>query len=202
MRSSLLLLALVSTLGMPYSVLLPAVARGTLHGDSHTLGFLMTAAGLGALYASVYSAYGVYTLVPPSLAFVLLMLVSGLGFVVSARANVALLAVLSILAAYLNPFIIGGPGSPLVLPVYLLALLAVGLALSAWRGQPFRVLRPLVWWGTVLLGTFWTLTAGLDEPDIALGFVAVFWAAVHVELGLSARASKRICCWSLRKRWA
>ena len=55
-RSSLLLLALVSTLGMPYSVLLPAVARGTLHGDSHTLGFLMTAAGIGALGGAFYLA--------------------------------------------------------------------------------------------------------------------------------------------------
>jgi uncharacterized membrane protein len=152
----------------------------------------ISAAGLGALYASGYSAYGVYGLVPPSLAFVLLMLVSGLGFVVSARADVALLAVLSIVAAYLNPFVVGGPGSPLVLPVYLLAVLAVGLTLSAWRPRPFRVLRPLVWWGSVLLGSFWTLTAGVDEPDLALGFIAVFWAAVHAELGLSARASGRV----------
>ena len=55
-RSALILLALVSTLGMPYSVLLPAVARGTLNGDSHTLGFLMTAAGIGALGGAFYLA--------------------------------------------------------------------------------------------------------------------------------------------------
>ena len=48
-RSALLLLALVSTMGMPYTVLMPAIATNVLHGDSHTLGFLMTAAGLGAL---------------------------------------------------------------------------------------------------------------------------------------------------------
>jgi len=55
-RSALLLLALVSTMGMPYTVLMPAVARNVLHGDSHTLGFLMTAAGLGALGGAVYLA--------------------------------------------------------------------------------------------------------------------------------------------------
>ncbi|HUQ81848.1 MAG TPA: MFS transporter [Gemmatimonadaceae bacterium] len=55
-RSALLLLALVSTMGMPYSVLMPAIARNTLHGDSHTLGFLMTASGVGALAGALYLA--------------------------------------------------------------------------------------------------------------------------------------------------
>jgi MFS family permease len=55
-RSALLLLALVSTMGMPYTVLMPAIARNVLHGDSHTLGFLMTASGLGALAGAFYLA--------------------------------------------------------------------------------------------------------------------------------------------------
>jgi MFS family permease len=55
-RSALLLLALVSTMGMPYTVLMPAIARNVLGGDSHTLGFLMTASGLGALAGALYLA--------------------------------------------------------------------------------------------------------------------------------------------------
>jgi MFS family permease len=55
-RSVLLLLALVATMGMPYTVLMPAVARQVLHGDSHTLGFLMTASGMGALAGALYLA--------------------------------------------------------------------------------------------------------------------------------------------------
>lgn len=55
-RSALLLLALVSTMGMPYSVLMPAIATKVLHGGSHTLGFLMTATGLGALAGAFYLA--------------------------------------------------------------------------------------------------------------------------------------------------
>jgi predicted MFS family arabinose efflux permease len=55
-RSALLLLSLVSIMGMPYSVLMPAVARNVLHGDSHTLGFLMTSTGLGALGGAFYLA--------------------------------------------------------------------------------------------------------------------------------------------------
>ena len=55
-RTALILLALVSTMGMPYSVLMPAIASQVLHGGAHTLGFLMTASGLGALAGALYLA--------------------------------------------------------------------------------------------------------------------------------------------------
>ncbi|MGN6391256.1 MAG: MFS transporter [Gemmatimonadales bacterium] len=54
--TALLLLAIVSTMGMPYTVLMPAVAAKLLHGGPHTLGLLMTAAGVGALFGAIYLA--------------------------------------------------------------------------------------------------------------------------------------------------
>lgn len=51
-RSLLLLLALVSLVGMPYTVLMPIFAGSVLHGGPHTLGFLMAAAGVGALVST------------------------------------------------------------------------------------------------------------------------------------------------------
>jgi MFS family permease len=51
-RSILLLLGLVSLMGMPYTVLMPIFAAKILHGGPHTLGFLMGAAGVGALTAA------------------------------------------------------------------------------------------------------------------------------------------------------
>lgn len=48
-RSILLLLALASLVGMPYTVLMPVFAVKVLGGGPHTLGFLMAATGLGAL---------------------------------------------------------------------------------------------------------------------------------------------------------
>jgi MFS family permease len=56
LRYIILLLALVSLVGMPYSVLMPVFAVKILHGGPHTLGFLMAAAGTGALSASIYLA--------------------------------------------------------------------------------------------------------------------------------------------------
>lgn len=52
-RTILLLFALVSLMGMPYMVLMPVFAGGVLHGGPHTLGFLMGAAGAGALVSAL-----------------------------------------------------------------------------------------------------------------------------------------------------
>lgn len=49
MRAILLLLALTSIMGIPFIVLMPAFARDILHGGAHTLGFLMSSLGAGAL---------------------------------------------------------------------------------------------------------------------------------------------------------
>lgn len=51
--SILLLLALVSLVGMPYTTLMPIFAGRILHGGAHTLGFLMAATGVGALIGAV-----------------------------------------------------------------------------------------------------------------------------------------------------
>lgn len=48
-RNIILLLALISLVGVPYSVLMPIFAGRILGGGPHTLGFLMTATGVGAL---------------------------------------------------------------------------------------------------------------------------------------------------------
>ena len=48
-RTILLLFAIVSLMGWPFTVLMPIFAAQVLHGDAHTLGFLMGATGVGAL---------------------------------------------------------------------------------------------------------------------------------------------------------
>jgi len=55
-RSALLLVALVSMAGTPYTVLMPAIAAQVLHGGPNTLGILMTSVGVGALSGALYLA--------------------------------------------------------------------------------------------------------------------------------------------------
>ncbi len=55
-RTVLLLFAILSLMGWPYTVLLPVFAGQVLHGGPHTLGFLTGASGVGALFAAVQLA--------------------------------------------------------------------------------------------------------------------------------------------------
>jgi predicted MFS family arabinose efflux permease len=55
-RNVLLLLALVSLVGMPYTVLMPIFASKVLHGGPNTLGLLMAASGVGALIGAMFLA--------------------------------------------------------------------------------------------------------------------------------------------------
>lgn len=54
--SILLLLALVSFMGMPYTVLMPIFAEQILQGGPQALGFLMGATGVGALVGAMFLA--------------------------------------------------------------------------------------------------------------------------------------------------
>lgn len=51
--SILMLLAVVSLVGMPYTALMPIFAGTILHGGPNTLGFLMASSGVGALIGAV-----------------------------------------------------------------------------------------------------------------------------------------------------
>jgi MFS family permease len=53
-RAILLMAAIVSLMGMQYVSLIPIFAEQILRGDAQTLGFLMAASGIGALFGSVY----------------------------------------------------------------------------------------------------------------------------------------------------
>jgi MFS family permease len=101
-RNMLLLLALVSLIGMPYTILMPVFATEILGGGPYTLGWLMAASGVGALIGALFlaarkSVLGLGKFIPAmagafgagliafsfsrSLWFsLLLMVVTGLGF--------------------------------------------------------------------------------------------------------------------------
>jgi MFS family permease len=55
-RDVLLLVGLVALFGVPFSVLMPVIAVEVLGGDARTLGFLMSATGLGALSGALFLA--------------------------------------------------------------------------------------------------------------------------------------------------
>jgi len=112
-RNMLLLLALVSLVGMPYTVLMPIFADEILGGGPYTLGWLMAASGVGALMGALFLAarktvLGLGKFIPAMagafgaglIAFsfsralwlsLLLMVVTGLGFMVQMAVSNTLL---------------------------------------------------------------------------------------------------------------
>ena len=115
-RAILMLLALLGLAGIPYRVLMPMIASQTLHGDAHTLGFLMGAMGVGALFGALYlasrtSVLGLGRLIPYAATTfgigligvglsrwyplsLLLMVVTGFGFMVHLAASNTLIQTL------------------------------------------------------------------------------------------------------------
>ncbi len=79
----LLLTVVFSLMVMPYSSLMPIFVTETLHGDAHTLGFLLASSGIGALIGGIYmlsrkSVVGLEFLIAFS------PIVSGLGLILLA----------------------------------------------------------------------------------------------------------------------
>jgi len=71
LRTALVFFGMISFIGVPYTVLMPVFAAKILHGGPHTLGFLMGAAGVGAIIAALsmaarHSVKGLYTVIPVS----------------------------------------------------------------------------------------------------------------------------------------
>ena len=68
-RTVLALFAIISFMGVPYTVLMPIFATKILHGGPHTLGFLMGAVGVGSIGAALSlaarkSVRGLYRVIP------------------------------------------------------------------------------------------------------------------------------------------
>ncbi len=55
-RTLITMLAILSLIGLPYTVLMPAYAKEILNGGSDTLGYLMSGLGAGALAGAIFMA--------------------------------------------------------------------------------------------------------------------------------------------------
>lgn len=140
------------------------------------------------MYAVGLAAFRWYHLITATQAFVLLVLASLLGVFVALRSKLAFVGVLAIVGAYLAPILLStGQLSPVAMPLYMLALLSLGLALSAVRPVPFRALRYVVLLGTIALGSGWVYATSRAYPYHVLAFLALAWGAMHAELVLGSR---------------
>lgn len=147
-----------------------------------------SAAGIATMYASIYAASRMYNLFGPEVAFGLLALVSVCGVLLGALSNRILLALLSLVGAFLVPVLLAtSEPSRVILPGYLLFLLTMGLVLSGWKGGHYSHARRLAWWGTGIIGTLWLGTTHDQSPASCLVFISLAWLMTIIELAVSSR---------------
>jgi MFS family permease len=116
-RALIFLVAVVSLMGVPFTVLMPVFATDVLGGGANTLGFLMAASGVGALAGALYLASR------PS--------VRGLGYVI--------LASVALFGASLIGF-----GLSRWAPLSMVALLGAGLGMMVQMASSNTILQTIV----------------------------------------------------------
>ncbi len=147
-----------------------------------------SAAGISTMYAAIYAASRMYDLISTELTFALLAIVSIVGVLLGALSNRVLLALLSLIGAFAVPVLLStGEPSSVILPGYLLFLLAMGLVLSGWKGGHYSHARRLAWWGTGFIGSLWLGTMYDQSPVSSLVFITLVWLMTIIELAASSR---------------
>lgn len=167
LRTPLALLAVVGTLALNFTVILPLLARNTFHGDASTYGMLFAVLGVGSLAGALFTA----SRREPSIR----LMIGALGF--------------------FGLFMLGAAAAP-TLPLEIAALIPMGVAaltfqtttnsLIQLRAEPALRGRVMALYSVVFLGTApigapivgWVAQQFGPRVGLALGGTAVLGAAV------------------------
>jgi uncharacterized membrane protein len=148
----------------------------------------VSAAGIAIIFGSILAAAQLYELVTIPVAFILLTLTTITGVGLGALSSRVLLAGLSLMGAFAVPLVLAtGEPSHVVMPVYLISLLALGLVLAGWKGLKYSPIRRIAWWGTALLGSLWVFSVRESAPVNALILIGTVWGMTFCELIASSR---------------
>lgn len=155
---AILVVGLVSTFGMNFTVLVPALTQDVLHSDAAGYGFLMAASGLGSLVAAFAVAFSSGTR----------PMVMAVGALVLGLAEVAL-------------------GASRLFPVSLLAMVAVGVGgilMSAIANTTLQLAVPDALRGRVM-SVYTTVFAGTTPIGGLLmgGIASTFGVAISLAIG-------------------
>lgn len=139
----------------------------------------LTAAGIFAIYASVFAAHGLYGLLGPATAFVALGLVSYAALGLALRQG-WFVALMGLAGGYLMPALIDSPqAQALPLFLYLLMLSAGCLAVMVWRHWWWFAALTLLgalFWPVAWLASNWSMADQGVLGGYGLGLAALFGA--------------------------
>jgi uncharacterized membrane protein len=140
-----------------------------------TYGQIVSGAGLGILYLSLYAAFNVYDILSRPVAFLGMVIVTAIGVFLATRHNAPSLACFAQLGGFITPLLLSsGQNSPHTLFIYL-AILNIGILVIA-RWKLWRFLNFTSLFGTALIYFLWFLkyyTPG--QLAIAEGYASLFF---------------------------
>lgn len=125
-----------------------------LRHKNETYALLLQGAGIGILYLDIFAAFSMYKLIAPTLAFVLLFVVSMLSAALAVLQDSKSLAVLGFSGGFLAPVLASSGSNNHVSLFSYYAVLNVAIVAIAW----FKAWRPLNLLGfafTFVIGTVW-----------------------------------------------
>jgi uncharacterized membrane protein len=142
--------------------------------------YSLKAVGIGILYLSLYAAFQVYSLIPSSVAFVMMFAVTAATAVMAWTQDAEILAAFALIGGFTTPLLLStGQNREMALFAYV-AILDVG-ALALVILKPWRRLLVLSYVGTLLLYVGW-YASFYDNTQLrlTLGFATLFFAIFAV----------------------
>ena len=160
-------------LGLASGIVLVLVSERRFADNYRVTANAMDAAGVAILYATLFAGHDLWGLIPQSLTFALMVVVTVLAVYLSARRDSAFIALLGLLGGFSTPVLLTSGEEPISLFGYLLVLNA-GIAWIAYKKKwPFLSVLSLVF--TTVYQWFWVVQF-LDGPQVpvAMGIFLVF----------------------------
>ena len=144
--------------------------------DYKAFSYSLKAVGIGTLYLSLWAAFHLYSLIPSSVAFAMMLVVTAATSVMALSQDAQILAAFALVGGFSTPILLStGENREVALFTYVAILDIATLVLVAFR--PWRRLLVMSYVGTLILylGWYWTFYNG-GPLELTLAYASLFFA--------------------------
>jgi uncharacterized membrane protein len=144
--------------------------------DYKAFSYSLKAVGIGTLYLSLWAAFHLYNLIPSSVAFALMLVVTAATSVMALTQDAQILAAFALVGGFSTPVLLStGENKEVALFTYVAILDIATLVLVAFR--PWRRLLVMSYVGTLVLYLAWYWTFYNGGPlQLTLAYASLFFA--------------------------
>jgi uncharacterized membrane protein len=144
--------------------------------DYKAFSYSLKAVGIGTLYLSLWAAFHLYNLIPSSVAFAMMLVVTAATSVMALTQDAQILAAFALTGGFSTPILLStGQNKEVVLFAYVAILDIATLVLVTFK--PWRRLLVMSYAGTLMLylGWYWTFY-NRSQLTLTLAFATLFFA--------------------------